>query len=353
MGSWFYSWDTENWLILAVNGSVTVQLNYDVFGRRTQKIMGTSTTQYDFVGLDDQLRRSNSTTRQVYTLTGGMIGQMVSVRNNGVDYFYHYDPIGNVLMITNAQGNVIANYTQEGFGNVIASTGSANNNYHLTTREQDPDLGLYYVYARWYDPQIGRWISREPTGQDGPNLYQYADNNPINEFDPDGRCPVVVVVVVVGGVVNGGYDAWKAWQQTHNYWNLPGAFGEGFVSGSVGTIAAVATLAISDNPLAAEAAAGAVGNGVSDLIKQSFAHGLNLNCYNGKELAVSTGLGAVTGPIGKAAGEALAPTVGRLPDIWAPRTFSNYGPNSLRILGQGATSQVVDQGGQAVGENFW
>src|SRR5208283_1579186 len=116
----------------------------------------------------------------------GMIGQIVSVRNNGQDYFYHYDPIGNVLMITNAQGNVIANYTQEGFGNVIASTGSTNNNYHLTTREQDPDLGLYYVYARWYDPQIGRWISREPTGQDGPNLYQYGFNNPINYFDPDG-----------------------------------------------------------------------------------------------------------------------------------------------------------------------
>ncbi len=78
----FYDWDTENRLILAVNGSVTVQLNYDVFGRRTQKIMGTSTTQYDFIGLDDQLRRSNSTTSQlettcnVYTLTGGMIGQI-------------------------------------------------------------------------------------------------------------------------------------------------------------------------------------------------------------------------------------------------------------------------------------
>jgi RHS repeat-associated protein len=119
-----------------------------------------------------------------------IIGDIISKRNyaNGTtDLYYHYDAIGNVAFITDCYGNITVSYVQEGFGNILASSGSlASNNYHLTTKEIDPISGLYYFGARWYDPQIGRWISREPTGIDGPNLYQYSFNNPINMVDPNG-----------------------------------------------------------------------------------------------------------------------------------------------------------------------
>jgi len=58
-------------------------------------------------------------------------------------------------MISKTSGETIASYCQEGFGNVIQIVGSADKNYHLTTKETDSDTGLYYFYARWYDPELG------------------------------------------------------------------------------------------------------------------------------------------------------------------------------------------------------
>jgi len=45
---------------------------------------------------------------------------------------------------------------------------------------------LYYFGARWYDPELGRWLSPEPLGLDGPNLYQFVWNNPVQYFDSNG-----------------------------------------------------------------------------------------------------------------------------------------------------------------------
>ena len=128
----------------------------------------------------------NGQVEKIYTTSGGVLGQIISVRNQETDYYYHYDAIGNVIFITDSSGQIIAEYSQEGFGNVLVATGNVPNNYHLTTKEIDPDTGLYYFGARWYDPQTGRWISREPLGLDGPNLYHFTFNNPVNGVDIKG-----------------------------------------------------------------------------------------------------------------------------------------------------------------------
>ena len=103
---------------------------------------------------------------------------------------------GSVTANTDSNGNAHAVYTMDAFGNVLekgTSTGYSAQHatdpqpYHLTTKEYDTTTGLYYFGARWYDPTIGRWLSREPTGIDGPNLYHFCLNDPINWFDPDGE----------------------------------------------------------------------------------------------------------------------------------------------------------------------
>ncbi len=60
----------------------------------------------------------------------------------------------------------------------------------MTGKEWNPEVQLYYFGSRWYDPEIGRWLSSDPIGQSGGiNLYTYVSNNPIMLYDPEGYRP--------------------------------------------------------------------------------------------------------------------------------------------------------------------
>jgi RHS repeat-associated protein len=94
--------------------------------------------------------------------------------------------------LTNQAGVVTDTYDYDAFGNKLNSTGSTPNNYLYRGEQYDPDLGLYYLRARYYNPLTGRFLSRDPDdhGQMDPNQlhkYLYADGDPANGVDPTGR----------------------------------------------------------------------------------------------------------------------------------------------------------------------
>ncbi len=80
--------------------------------------------------------------------------------------------------------------------------------YGFAGREFD-ESGLYYNRARNYSPSTGRWLSQEPSGADGPNLYHYVFNNPLRYVDPDGlksqRTARVGVGFVAGSAIALGF----------------------------------------------------------------------------------------------------------------------------------------------------
>jgi RHS repeat-associated protein len=90
-------------------------------------------------------------------------------------------------------------YEYDAFGNKLSSTGSTPNNYLYRGEQYDPDLGLYCLRARYYNPATGRFLSRDPEDpqpfdSDGYAInpislhkYLYADGNPVNAQDPTGR----------------------------------------------------------------------------------------------------------------------------------------------------------------------
>jgi len=89
---------------------------------------------------------------------------------------YEYDAYGNILDVKDASGNSIANH-QSAIGN----------RYTFQGREIDWTTGLYYFRARWYNPETGRWLSKDPIGiAGGLNLYAFCGNNPVNFVDPMG-----------------------------------------------------------------------------------------------------------------------------------------------------------------------
>jgi len=98
------------------------------------------------------------------------------------------------VRITDINGNVVNKYEYDDFGNIISQTESISNDYTYTGKERDRDSGLYYFGARYYDPEIGRWLTKDPklgrisalryflVGQK-LNRYSYVLNNPVNFID--------------------------------------------------------------------------------------------------------------------------------------------------------------------------
>src|SRR5262249_1173657 len=116
-------------------------------------------------------------------------------RGNTTSY-YEQDGIDSVTSLSNSAGALAQTYTFDSFGRLTNSSGSLINPFQYTGREFDSDTSLYYYRARYYDPEVGRFISEDPIGVEGGiNLFAYTDNSPVRWADPFGlqakppRCP--------------------------------------------------------------------------------------------------------------------------------------------------------------------
>ncbi|WP_445945295.1 RHS repeat domain-containing protein [Shewanella sp.] len=129
--------------------------------------------------------------------------------------YQHTDMLGSVVAESDEQGNIIPNSRShyEPFGKRI---GGDKEGIGYTGHLQDKDLGLTYMQARYYDPQIGRFYSNDPVGAlghigrgnpvHGFNRYTYANNNPYKYTDPDGEFAFLIPLL---GAVIGGYQGFK------------------------------------------------------------------------------------------------------------------------------------------------
>ncbi len=105
--------------------------------------------------------------------------------------FYGYDDHGSVRYLTDAAGNVTDLYDYDPFGNLIQQGGNTPNLYLYAGEQFDPDLQLYYLRARYLNPDTGRFWTRDPFEgflDDPPSLngYLYANSDPVNNWDPSG-----------------------------------------------------------------------------------------------------------------------------------------------------------------------
>jgi RHS repeat-associated protein len=110
----------------------------------------------------------------------------------GTVTYYYTDPQGTPLAEADAQGNITATFDYRPYGAQALGTPPKGPGY--TGHVNDPDTGLVYMQARYYDPVVGRFLSKDPVGPSAGNAsnftrYTYASNNPILNVDPDGRNP--------------------------------------------------------------------------------------------------------------------------------------------------------------------
>jgi RHS repeat-associated protein len=113
--------------------------------------------------------------------------QPLSMLRSGTTSYFHSDVLSTITSLSNSAGALANTYTYDSYGKLTASTGSITDPLQYTGREFDPESGIYYYRARYYDPSVGRFISEDPIGfQGGIDFYAYTLNNPVNWIDPFG-----------------------------------------------------------------------------------------------------------------------------------------------------------------------
>jgi RHS repeat-associated protein len=105
-------------------------------------------------------------------------------------YFYTRDHLGSVREMFTGGGTVVARYDYDPYGRSTTVLGTTPTDFNFTGLYRHSKSNLDLATYRAYDPDLGRWLSRDPIGETGGlNLYGYTRNNPLNSADLSGLCP--------------------------------------------------------------------------------------------------------------------------------------------------------------------
>lgn len=141
--------------------------------------MGSTTTSFLWSGgnvLDDGTQ---------YVYGKGLVSHVTP----GGTYYYLTDGSGSTVALVDSTGAVAQRYSYDAYGTVTASSGSQPTEYQYTGQQTDA-TGLQYLRARYYDPSIGRFLSRDPLSTGDPaghQPYPYGGDNPATNSDPSGQ----------------------------------------------------------------------------------------------------------------------------------------------------------------------
>jgi len=189
--------DTLDWNVLGqlerlshtTGGTTTITtFGYDGLGRRVRKTVGGTTKRYLVDGdhVVTELDGSGNRVRDYSYLPGMDRPQSMVQHSGGAAYYFAQEEPGHVTRLLNSSGTVVNSYEYGPFGEPQSTYETIAQPLQFMGRERD-EAGYYFVRARYYDPDLARFISEDPIGlAGGLNPYTYAANDPVNNTDPTG-----------------------------------------------------------------------------------------------------------------------------------------------------------------------
>lgn len=231
---WTYNARKDVWSL-----SENLEFRYDANGARASISDGSTTTQCVYLGHDMYFEKAGSV-ETLFVYIGGRLEAKIVGPDN---YFYVQDALGSTRQVW-MEGSTKAVYqvtTYKPFGIPVSPKGTEDFLYAGEFLEQEAgSSGLYYISARYMDPETGRWLSLDPelgklSMPQVMNRYVYCVNNPLKFVDPDGRLPILVVAffswggaaLLGGGVAAGAISYIKRWHEAGDEpwsWKKLGAY---------------------------------------------------------------------------------------------------------------------------------
>ena len=240
-----YTWNEKNLLTKSSDRAYTVHYRYGEDGQRALKYTeeGRSETLYfnNFYTIHIPVQDKNNPQglrvhKHIFVGNSRLVTAMTHTDNNGDNaeqrekrYYYHSDHLGSAQFVTDWRGKQYEHIEYTPYGELWIEEVAAGLDklpFRFTGKEMDEETGLYYYGARYLDPKYSRWLSGDPAlgdyipkapiddeakkhnenlpGMGGVfnvvnlHLYHYAGNNPVKYTDPDGRVPLVAILIVIG-----------------------------------------------------------------------------------------------------------------------------------------------------------
>lgn len=191
-----FEYDGAGRLAQVISGTLTTQYAYNGDGDRVSTTAGGNTVEYtlDPNGLTNVLeaRQGVSVTTYLY----GLLGPLAEELPSGQRLYYGRDALGSVRFLLDGTGDIVNRYEYDPYGvHHYAESASIDPAFRFGGEQWDAGSGLYYLRARYYDPALGRFLTRDPFAgvlnlPQTLNPYAYVTNNPVNLTDPSGLDPL-------------------------------------------------------------------------------------------------------------------------------------------------------------------
>ncbi len=185
-------WDAKDRLVAVTAGNQRTEFTYDGLSRMVgirQLLNGSEVSLRRFLWCDDEICEERDVAG---TVTKRFFAQGVKLESGPSigAFFYTRDHLGSIREVTDGSGSVRARYAYDPFGRRARLMGDVVADFGFAGMFFATEAGLSLTRFRAYDSTVGRWLSRDPLRKpeltEGPNLYAYVGNNPINKVDPFG-----------------------------------------------------------------------------------------------------------------------------------------------------------------------
>lgn len=191
-----FEWENGRILKNINTSDKAIQMSYDSNGMRTQKSVDGVKTNYYYDSSNNLFALTQGSDTLFFYYDNS--GEVMSVSCNGTMYYYIKDLQGDITEIVDKDGNSVAEYAYDAWGNMLTENNGTLavgklNPFRYRSYVYDEETGLYYLQSRYYDPLTGRFLNADvyaDTQSGTPlstNMFAYCENNAINKSDDEGK----------------------------------------------------------------------------------------------------------------------------------------------------------------------